>query len=199
MEHFQHFIGTYGYIAIFILLVMGIAGVPAPEESMMVFVGITISQGSLNFSYSLLAAFLGTCTGMLLSYTIGFWIGQPFLKRFGKYFGMSGKRWEKATRAFEKYAFWAVAFGFFVPGIRQVNPYMAGISRVAFIPYLIAGTIGAAIWTAVFLSIGYFLGYKLEALFTFTPKHIAIGLFALLILFILSLTIFRLLFRKQPD
>lgn len=198
-QHFQFYIATYGYIAIFVFLFFGIVGIPAPEESMMIFVGIAISQGTLHFLPVLTAAFLGVITGMFTAYTIGYIIGKPILYKLGKFLGMSQKKWDKATTTFKKHALWSVAVGFYLPGVRQVNPYMAGISRTK-IPFYIGSTIvGALAWTTTFLLVGYFVGNRLERFMTLTPLHIGIGLSFFLLLFAVFVTVHIILFKRQTD
>ena len=119
MEHIQAYIAAYGYIAIFVFLFFGIVGIPAPEESLLIFIGIALSQGTLHFFPALIAAFLGVITGMFTAYTIGYIIGKPVLYKLGKFIGLSQKKWDKATITFKKHALWSVTAGYFIPGIRQ--------------------------------------------------------------------------------
>jgi len=199
LQHFQDFISTYGYIAIFILLFCGIVGIPAPEESMMIFVGIAISQGTLKFFPALIAAFSGSVTGMITAFIIGYIIGNPILYKIGKFIGISQKKWDKATSTFKRHASWSIAVGYFIPGIRQINPYMAGISRSRIPFYLLSTIIGALSWTTSFLLIGYFVGDRLEKFFTITPLHVGIGLSLLLFVFVFFIGIQVLLFRRQAE
>ncbi|TCP19980.1 membrane protein DedA with SNARE-associated domain [Scopulibacillus darangshiensis] len=194
MDKFEPYLITYGYFAIFIFIFFGIVGIPSPEESFLLFVGIALSQGSLNLYISILIAFLGAFSGMLTSYFIGYYIGKPFIYKYGKYIGLTKKRWHKARLKFNKYAIWAVAFGYFIPGVRQINPYMAGVSRYRFFPYAISAAIGGAVWTATFVLLGYFLGNKIHKIFSFTPLHIAIaaGFFFLIFLIITGITIWKI-------
>ena len=150
MEHIQAYIAAYGYIAIFVFLFFGIVGIPAPEESLLIFIGIALSQGTLHFFPALIAAFLGVITGMFTAYTIGYIIGKPVLYKLGKFIGLSQKKWDKATITFKKHALWSVTAGYFIPGIRQVNPYIAGMSRIKIQFYILSTIIGAMIWTTTF-------------------------------------------------
>ncbi|MFD2617317.1 DedA family protein [Terrilactibacillus laevilacticus] len=174
MELIQNYFYTYGYLAIFIFIFFGIVGIPSPEESFLIFVGIALSQGSLNIALCILIAFLGSLTGMITSYLIGYYIGKPFIIKYGKYIGLTPERWRKAEEKFQKRAFIMITIGYFIPGIRQINPYMAGLSRYKFIFYLIASTIGALVWCNLFILLGFFVGNKVHEYLTFTPVHIAI-------------------------
>ena len=91
-QNFETYIAAYGYIAIFVFLFFGIVGIPAPEESLIIFVGIAISQGTLNFYSALIVAFLGVIVGMFTAYTVGYIIGKPILYKLGKFIGLNKKK-----------------------------------------------------------------------------------------------------------
>lgn len=199
MDQFQVYIATYGYAAIFFLLLFGISGIPSPEESFMLFVGFTVSQGTLDMTVSLSIAFFGVFFGMLIAYAVGYYLGEPFLKRFGKYMGLTPERWSKASEHFEKHALWAIIVGYFVPGIRQINPYMAGVSRYNFLLYIIVAAIGAGVWSTTYILIGYFLGNKIQHILEVSPFYILlVGLGFLLIFIVVSVVqIYRI--KSQED
>lgn len=197
MDKFQSYLVTYGYFAIFILIFFGIVGIPSPEESFLIFLGIAISQGSFNIYYVILVAFLGAFTGMVTAYTVGYYLGKPFVYKFGKYIGLTRKRWTRARGTFQKYAAYAVAFGYYVPGVRQINPYMAGISRFKLVPFLLSSIIGGVSWTTTFVLLGYFLGSRFTHYLSLTPMHFVIFGGFFLIIFIIFAIIQYLKMRKS--
>ncbi|MBM7644651.1 membrane protein DedA with SNARE-associated domain [Scopulibacillus daqui] len=199
MAHFEPFLITYGYFAIFFLLFFGITGIPSPEESFMVFIGIAISQNTLNLYSSLGCAFLGVFSGMITSYFIGKYIGKPFINKFGKYVGLTPERWEKAETKYKRHAAWTIAFGYFIPGIRQINPYLAGISRSSLITYIISSAIGGAVWVLTFIFLGYFLGNKIQQYLTFKPQHLAIIAGIFLLIFAVATIIHIIRIKKKEN
>lgn len=199
MAHYASYILSYGYFAIFLFLYLGITGIPSPEESFMIFVGLTISQGSLNLYHSIFLAFLGVTLGMISAYTIGYVVGKPLFHKFGKFIGLPPHRFKKATEKFEKNANWAILIGFFIPGMRQINPYMAGISRIPFFIFLVTSMIGSLIWTTTIILIGTFLGDRVRQFIHITPLHLAILGIAFLILFVLFVVIRFFKKRKARD
>ena len=48
MDHVFVWISTYGYAAIFVLLLLGIVGLPVPDETMLVFCGYLVFKGTLH-------------------------------------------------------------------------------------------------------------------------------------------------------
>ena len=69
-----------GPFAIFGLLVLGIFGLPVPDETLLTFAGVLISQGKLRLLPTITAAFLGSIVGISLSYVVGRVVGLRKLK-----------------------------------------------------------------------------------------------------------------------
>lgn len=158
MEWVTEVIGQYGYGAIYILLAIGIVGLPIPDEIMMVTIGYLSSIHVLSYPLSVLFGFLGTVTGMTVSYWIGRKFGKPLLLRFGKYLFLTPNKLEKVERLFERYAQWTIIFGYYIPGVRHLTCYVSGISGINFRKYFIISSIGALIWCLIFVTIGYGVG-----------------------------------------
>lgn len=59
MELVQQLIADYGYLAIFLMLVLGIVGLPIPDEVMMTVVGYFTHTDVLNYELSILISFVG--------------------------------------------------------------------------------------------------------------------------------------------
>lgn len=78
MDIVKDLISNYGYFAIYGLLAIGIIGLPVPDEFMLTFVGYLSSISVLNVQGAFLVSFLGSISGMLVSYFIGKKVGKPF-------------------------------------------------------------------------------------------------------------------------
>lgn len=148
----------YGYIALFMLLALGIIGIPIPDETLMVFVGSLTVNGPFQYILAFAICLAGSMTGMLISYIIGRKVGKPLLDRYGKTFKLTPKRIEQTERWFQKYGSWSIVFGYFVPGFRHLTCYLAGMSRMRWTTYFVAAGLGAILWVATFLTIGHVVG-----------------------------------------
>ncbi len=161
LELITDYVLQYGYIIIILSLFCGIVGIPAPEESFMVLIGILVAKQQLDLFFSLSAAFTGVLLGMVAAYLIGRKVGTNFIHRFGKYMYITKEKWEDVSYKFHRYGQFAIIIAFFLPGFRQLSPYIAGTSRYPFIPYLFFSTIGNILWLAVFIVGGYYLGNRI--------------------------------------
>src|SRR5262245_4083523 len=114
-------VSEYGYAGIFFLLILGIVGLPVPDEHLLVLVGLLASKGDLHLLAALLTAFLGSACGITGSYLIGRFLGMWFVRRFGKVFHVSPERLARVEKWFEHSGRWALAFGYYLPGIRHLT------------------------------------------------------------------------------
>ncbi|WP_141432125.1 DedA family protein [Bacillus sp. 03113] len=183
IETIMHYIHLYGYAIIFLFLFLGIVGIPAPEESLLFLVGVLIAHHHLHFGYTLLSAFLGAFCGMLIAYGCGKFIGYPFIKKYGRYVGITDQRWQKAKQKFENNMRKTIMFGFYLPGIRQISPYFAGIANVPFRLYFLLSFLGTILWVAPFIAIGYYAGDKFHINPIYVP-YVGIFLFVLFVLYV---------------
>jgi len=151
-------LSNYGYIALFMLLALGIIGIPVPDETLMVFVGSLTVNGPFQYTLAFAVCLAGSMTGMFISYIVGRRVGKPLLDRYGKKLKLTPKRVERTERWFQKYGSWSIVFGYFVPGLRHLTCYLAGMSRMKWTTYLFAAGSGALLWVATFLTIGHIVG-----------------------------------------
>ena len=61
MESLLDWISHYGYAGLFVLLVLGIVGLPVPDETLLVFSGYLISQAKLHPALTWLAGVGAAC------------------------------------------------------------------------------------------------------------------------------------------
>lgn len=153
-----HFISDYGYWGIMISLILGIVGLPLPDEVLMMFAGYMVQSGELSLIMTLIVSFIASLTGMSISFWIGSKFGYPLLHRFGPKLHISLERLERAEIWFQKYGKFAVFIGYFLPGIRHITAYLSGIGHWKYSTFITNAAYGALVWVITFVSIGYYLG-----------------------------------------
>src|SRR5450759_4322415 len=125
-------IAQYGYLAIFSLLVLGIVGLPVPDETLLTFTGYLVFQGALSLPLVFLSGFAGSACGITLSYVLGRTFGLKLIHRYGRYLGITEDRVEKAHAWFRRAGHWSLTFGYFIPGVRHFTAYAAGMSELEY-------------------------------------------------------------------
>ena len=172
-------ITQYGYAAIFVLLIFGIVGLPVPDETLLTFSGYLIYRGNFSLPLAFGSAALGSACGMTISYLLGRALGIRVLHRYGRYLHLSEERLARAHSWFERIGHWALTFGYFIPGVRHLTAYAAGMSEVAPHQFAVFAYSGTILWVTTFLSLGYFLGDRWEAVEQNIHHYLVIGSLAL--------------------
>ena len=158
MEPILHWILHYEYFGIFGLLALGVIGLPIPDESTLVFLGFLIYQHKLALTLTLLAAFLGSATGVTVSFFLGRIFGHFLLHRFGPRVGLTAERVERVHQWFERVGKWTLAICYYVPGLRHLSALVAGSSQLEYSRFALFAYPGALLWAATFILLGFFLG-----------------------------------------
>jgi membrane protein DedA with SNARE-associated domain len=158
MDAVLQWIATYGYAAIFSLLLLGVVGLPVPDETLLVFCGYLISRGKMTPVGAFLSALAGSWCGISLSYTIGRTFGVSAIHRFGKRLHITEERLDRVHRWFDRAGRWALVVGYFIAGVRHLTAIVAGTSKLSFPSFMAYAWPGGLLWVSTFLTVGYFLG-----------------------------------------
>src|SRR5258707_15427034 len=162
-EQVLGWITNYGYLAIFSLLVLGIVGLPVPDETLLTLTGVLVHSGHLSLPLAFLAAFSGSACGITISYVLGRTFGLKLIHRYGKYLGIKADHVEKAHVWFRRAGHWSLTFGYFIPGVRHFTAYAVGMSDLEAPQFMLFAYSGAALWASSFIALGYFLGERWES------------------------------------
>jgi membrane protein DedA with SNARE-associated domain len=158
METIAHWVSQYGYMAIFVLLALGIVGLPVPDESLLTFAGYLAYKKSLALFPAYASALLGSMCGITISYTLGRSLGLLVLHHYGRFFHITPDRINKAHAWFDRFGTWTLVAGYFIPGVRHFTAIIAGSSELSPLHFAVFAYSGALIWTATFIGLGYFFG-----------------------------------------
>jgi membrane protein DedA with SNARE-associated domain len=158
METALQLVNQYGDIALFLLLVVGIIGLPVPDETLLTFAGYLIYKGHLHFPTTLAAAFAGSVCGITGSYLIGRTGGLYVIHKYGRYVRITPERLEYVHAWFERVGRWGLFFGYFIPGVRHFTALVAGTSMLEYPIFALFAYSGGLVWVSTFLTLGYFLG-----------------------------------------
>lgn len=194
MEPVFAWIAQYGYAGLFGLLVLGIVGLPVPDETLLMFSGYLVSQGKLHAVLVLLVAFAGSACGITVSYYLGETLGHRFVTRFGRYVHLTEERVERVHIWFRRMGNWVLTFGYFIPGVRHLTALVAGMSGLEYPIFAAHAYAGAAIWVASFVGLGYFFGERWQQVFQIVNRDLLwISIGAVVILLI----VWRLKIRRE--
>jgi membrane protein DedA with SNARE-associated domain len=162
MSYVFAWIGQYGYGAIFVLLMLGVVGLPVPDETLLVYCGYLISKGVMHPAGAFFAALAGSWCGISLSYAIGRTAGLGVVHRFGKYLHITQQRLDRVHAWFDRVGHWALFIGYYIAGVRHFTAIVAGTSKLKYTHFILFAWSGGLVWVATFLTLGYFLGENWE-------------------------------------
>ena len=164
----QHFIATYGYAAVFLLMLAESACIPVPSELIMTFGGAiaagAIPGTSLSLAGVILAGLAGNVAGSYVAWAVGRYGGQPALRRWGNRLWIREHDLDRATAWFDRYGARAVLIGRLLPVVRTFISLPAGIAGMAPVRFGIYTVIGCIPWTAALAAAGYAVGANWQAI-----------------------------------
>jgi membrane protein DedA with SNARE-associated domain len=192
LQNLLDWVAAYGAPALGLLLMLGIAGLPVPDETLLVFCGYLIYRGTFQAHTTWISAAGGSMCGITISFVLGRTLGFRLIHKYGARFGATEARLDKVHRWLEGVGHWGLTFGYFVPGVRHFTALIAGATGVGWHTFALYAYSGAMIWVSVFLGIGYLLGEQWKN----ASEHAHQILLVLTGLGAIALAVF--LWRKKP-
>jgi membrane protein DedA with SNARE-associated domain len=155
----------WGFVLVFVLMTIESSFIPFPSEVTMIPAGFLAYRGELTFGNPpidsmvvVLCGLAGSLVGAFLNYYLALFLGRPFLYRYGKYFFVRPNILTRAEEIFLEYGEITTFVCRLLPGIRQLISLPAGISRMSLVRFSTFTALGAGIWSAILVGIGYYLG-----------------------------------------
>ena len=164
MGTIEPYLAQYGYLGIFVIVLLGNIGLPVPEEAVVLFAGYLTWRGTLRWPVVLAVAVISAVVGDNLGYWIGREKGRGILVRYGRYVAIKPRLIRKADRFFRDHGDKTVFLARFVTGIRFLAGPLAGAGRMPFPRFLLFNLSGAVIWVSVMVALGHFFGGHLHAI-----------------------------------
>lgn len=163
-KHLADIISQYHALTYLILFVIifaetGFVVTPfLPGDSLLFAAGALIATGNTGLNIYLLALILiiAAFTGNSINYMLGNYLGPKVFKENNKILKL---QYYLDTKAFfDKHGGKAVIISRFMPIIRTIAPFVAGVGRMSFLRYSLYNLIGGVSWIILFLFAGYMLG-----------------------------------------
>ncbi len=175
METVSVWITQYGYFGLFSLLMLGIIGLPIPDETLLTFSGYLIYKEQFSFGWTILSAFGGSVCGITISYVLGRSIGLFLLRRYGRYVLITPEKLDAVHQWFERRGKWALSIGYFIPGVRHLTAYTAGASKLEIPEFMAFAYSGGLLWSLSFIFLGYSIGDQWQSVVDQFQDNVLIG------------------------
>jgi membrane protein DedA with SNARE-associated domain len=148
-----------GYLGVFALMAMESATLPVPSELVLPFAGYYLVYLD-HFSFWLVVAVasIGSLLGTLIDYAIGYYLGRPAVLRYGRMIRLNSGHLDIAERWFARHGNATVLLSRFVPVIRTVIAFPAGIAEMNIAKFIGFSIVGIVVWDALLVYVGFLAG-----------------------------------------
>jgi len=164
LEVFLQDYGIWVYAILFLIIFVetGLVVMPfLPGDSLLFATGMLAAQfpESLNVWLVMILLFIAAVLGDTVNYSIGKQIGMRIInfKILGKQ-PVTIEHINKTHSFYEKYGSKTIVIARFVPIVRTLAPFVAGIGRMNYATFLTYNFVGGFIWVFGITLAGYFLG-----------------------------------------
>ena len=148
----------WGYVGIVVMMAIESTILPFPSEAALIPAGYLAAQGRMDPYLATACGGLGSLIGASLNYVVSLRLGRPIMERVGRYVFVTPEKLDAAERYFARHGEITTFVGRLIPGIRHLISIPAGVARMNFARFALYTTLGATLWSAVLVAIGYWVG-----------------------------------------
>src|SRR5262245_53256976 len=149
---------AWGYTGIVVLMAIESTILPIPSEGVLIPAGYLVSQGKMDAVLATVAGALGSLLGATINYVVSLTVGRIVVERICGYFLIKPERLDATYRFFARHGEISTFIGRLLPGLRHFISIPAGLARMNYARFAIYTSLGAALWSAVLVGVGYWMG-----------------------------------------
>jgi membrane protein DedA with SNARE-associated domain len=147
-----------GYPGIVLLMAIESSVLPLPSELVMPPAGYLAAKGHMNGWVAVAAGTVGSVLGALVNYALAVFVGEPVLRRYGKYILLSPRSLDRAEAFFRRHGEISTLLGRLLPVIRHLISIPAGMCRMNLARFSAFTALGAAVWCGILTYLGWLIG-----------------------------------------
>jgi membrane-associated protein len=151
--------GVWMYAILFIIIFAetGLVVTPfLPGDSLLFAVGAIAARGVLSLPVILIGLSVAAIIGDALNYSIGRFFGDAVIKKFPRI--VKPQYIEKTHEFYEKYGTKTIVLARFVPIVRTIAPFVAGIAKMRYRDFGLYNIVGGIFWIISMTMAGYLFG-----------------------------------------
>ena len=215
LDAFAALAPVWGYAFIFAFMAIESSFIPFPSEIVMIPAGFLAARGELtlhapipDLALACAVGLAGSLAGAYFNYFLSSKLGEPFLRKYGKWFFVKPAALDRACEVFNRYGGVTTFVCRLVPVIRQLISIPAGLARMPLATFTLFTGLGAGIWTIILAAVGYALGrsagditylelvHRGKALLDANLVWILLGAALLAVAYV---AVSKLVMRRRPD
>ena len=179
-------LSSYGYLVVFLLVMVESIGVPVPGETALI--GAALYAGSthkLEIWWVIAVAIAGAVLGDNIGFSIGRYGGAKLLLRYGHKIRLDEGRLKIGIWLFRRHGGKVVFWGRFVSILRTWAAFLAGANHMEWRRFLFYNAAGGAVWATLYSVAYYEFGGALRKLSTTIDVTIGVAGSVLLVAFVI--------------
>ena len=156
---------VWGFALIFAFMAIESSFIPFPSEIVMIPAGFLAARSELSLHapvpdlvLACAVGIAGSLAGAYFNYYLSAKLGEPFLRKYGKWFFLKPEALDRACEVFNRYGGVTTFVCRLIPVIRQLISIPAGLARMPLGKFTLFTGLGAGIWTVILAAVGYALG-----------------------------------------
>ncbi len=183
-KHLDAIVTQYGaqtYLILFLIIFCetGLVITPfLPGDSLLFAAGALAGAGSLNPLVLFALLVIAAVGGNAVNYWVGRKIGDATYRMNGRL--IRKEHLEKTEAFFAKYGAKAIIITRFMPVVRTIAPFVAGVGKMPLSVFHFYNLAGGLLWISLFLGAGYFFGSL-----PFVEKNFSLVILVIIVLSIL--------------
>lgn len=190
--------GPLLYVGVLLVAMIDATGVPFPGRMLLIAAGAGLAHDWGQVAAMIGAATLGAVAGDHVWYVAGRVGGDRLMALYCKFSLVSGRCERRAQSQFERFGPLAIVIGRFFAGVRIASAPLVATGVVSYPRYLVFEVIGALLWSAVFILLGYVLGEPWRAVMgRFGAGTVLAVVGGLVVLGVAAIVALRLLRRRR--
>jgi membrane protein DedA with SNARE-associated domain len=154
----------YGYLTVFIGVLLENAGLPVPGETVLLAGAALSHSGRLSLSWVIVVASVGAIVGDNIGFAIGRRGGRRLVEQYGLRLGITAAHLHRFDQFFDRHGGKTVFAARFITGLRVVGALLAGGSGLPWPTFLFYNAAGAIVWSTAIALVGYLVGQSWDAL-----------------------------------
>jgi membrane-associated protein len=162
-KHLDGLISQYGpwiYLILFLIVFCetGLVVTPfLPGDSLMFTVGALAARpDGLNLWVVLVLLLVAAIAGDSVNYWIGAYAGDRLTRRFPRL--IRQEHLDRTHAFYERYGGKTIIIARFVPIVRTLAPFVAGVGKMTYARFMSYNVIGALLWVGLLIPAGYWFG-----------------------------------------
>ena len=157
----------YGYIAVFVVLILCGMGIPIPEDITLITGGVVAGLGYANVHTMVIVGFLGVMVGDGLMFAAGKIFGHRILRFRPIARIMTPRRYAQVQEKFDRYGNGVLFIARFLPGLRMPIYISAGISKkISYFRFFMMDGLAASLSVPIWVYLGNYSAENIDWLMT---------------------------------